>query len=254
SGAWNVAKYGARTAGGAAPACTKLTRGAALPSYGNPCTLDQCDGTRDACQHPAGNAGAVCRAGSGDACDPDEVCTGTSTSCPADVVQSSSFVCRTAGGECDVAENCPGTAGGACPADAKKTSGAACTADRNPCTLDQCDGTHVTCQHPAGNMGAICRAAADSCDVAETCTGSSAACPADNVMANGTPCPDDLNPCTNDVCNGTDKACHHPSWPAGTSCENSDNTVCTADVWNGLGVCIHTSQNARCDDHNDCTV
>src|SRR5207249_6983969 len=47
----------------------------------NPCTTDVCNGTAPpACTHPAGNAGALCRAGSGDVCDPDEFCTGTSTS------------------------------------------------------------------------------------------------------------------------------------------------------------------------------
>src|SRR5207249_1471961 len=143
------------TAGGACPADAKETSGAACTSDGNPCTLDQCDGTNVTCQHPAGNAGAVCRTGSGDACDLDEVCTGTSASCPTDVFAPSTFVCRTAAGELHDALPSSGTAGGACPANAKKTSGAACTSDGNPCTLDQCDGTHVTCQHPAGNMGAI---------------------------------------------------------------------------------------------------
>src|SRR5439155_198302 len=153
------------TAGGACPVDAKKTSGTACTSDGNPCTLDQCDGASVACQHPAGNAGALCRAGSGDACDPDEVCTGASTSFPGDVVQPSSFVFRPYATHFQAAENCPGTAGGACPADAKKTSGAACTSDGNPCTLDQCDGTNVTCQHPAGNAGAVCRTGSgDACD------------------------------------------------------------------------------------------
>src|SRR6266700_8236085 len=105
---------------------------------------------------------------------------GTSGSWSTHVFESSSYVCRAAGGECDVAENCPGTAGGACPADAKKTSGTACTSDGKPCTLDQCDGTNVTCQHPAGNAGATCRAGSgDLCDPDEVCTGTSASCPTD---------------------------------------------------------------------------
>src|SRR5206468_6094786 len=95
------------------PADSKKTAGTACTSDGNPCTLDQCNGTSVDCQHPAGNAGATCRAGSGDLCDPDEVCTGTSASCPTDVLKSSSYVCRAAGGECAMAENCPGMAGGA---------------------------------------------------------------------------------------------------------------------------------------------
>src|SRR5439155_27565 len=115
----------------------------------------------------------------GDVCDPDETCTGTSATCPSDVVRSSAFVCRAAAGECDVAETCPGVAGQPCPSDQKKTSGTACTADTNPCTLDECDGTHDTCQHPAGNAGAHCRAGSgDVCDPDQFCTGLSTTCPA----------------------------------------------------------------------------
>src|SRR5437867_1826287 len=71
-------------------------------------------------------------------------------------------------------------------------AGAACTDDGNPCTLDQCSGTSSTCQHPAGNAGAVCRAAAGECDLAETCTGSSATCPTTDVKkASGIACTDD---------------------------------------------------------------
>src|SRR5207249_1267734 len=89
------------------------------------------------CQHPAGNAGTVCRAAVNE-CDVAETCTGTNTSCPTDGFQSSTTPC---------------------------------TADDNPCTADTCDGTNTTCQHPPGNAGAVCRAAAGECDVAETCPG-----------------------------------------------------------------------------------
>src|SRR5207247_7975754 len=143
-----------------------------------------------------------------------------------------------------------------CPPNTVKAARTGRTDDSNPCTTDVCNGSVVApaCQHPAGNAGATCRAAAGACDVAETCTGTSTTCPTNMIKANGTPCPDDSNPCTNDVCNGTDTTCHHPNWPAGTSCENSDNVICTADLCNGVGVCIHTSQDARCDDENDCTI
>src|SRR5438552_6869732 len=49
----------------------------------------------------------------------------------------------------------------------------------------------------------VCRNAVNGCDLAETCTGSSATCPADAVKSAGTSCTDDGNPCTTDVCNGT---------------------------------------------------
>src|SRR5436309_2247475 len=81
------------TGGDACSADAKRAGGAACSSDSNPCTLDECNGTSNDCQHPAGNAGALCRAGSGDACDPDELCTGTGSACPPDVVQPASVIC-----------------------------------------------------------------------------------------------------------------------------------------------------------------
>src|SRR5205809_427355 len=201
--------------GPSCPADAKQPSGAACTDDGSPCTTDTCDGTNDACQHPAGNAGAVCRASAG-GCDLAESCTGTSPTCPADakstgvcrpaagvcdVAEScdgvsadcpadafaSATQCRASAGECDVAELCPGN-GPDCPADAKQPTGTACTDDGNPCTTDTCDGTNDACQHPAGNAGAVCRASAGVCDVAESCTGTDAACPADAKSPAGTEC------------------------------------------------------------------
>src|SRR5207249_14901 len=147
----------------------KKASGSLCTDDGNPCTTDTCNGTSDFCQHPAGNAGAVCRASAG-VCDVDELCTGSSTKGRRDAIEPASTVCRASAGECDPAENCPGT-GPACPADAKTASGTACTDDGNPCTTDTCNGSSDACQHPAGNAGAVCRAAAGVCDVDENCTG-----------------------------------------------------------------------------------
>jgi len=215
---------------------------------GNVCTVDQCNGANNTCQHLPANAGATCRAAAG-VCDVAETCTGTSPTCPADGFQPSSTVCRDAAGECDLAENCSGSSA-TCPADTKKSSGTACTSDGNPCTLDQCDGSSVTCQHPAGNAGATCRAAAGVCDVVETCTGtsttcpadafqpsstvcrdaagecdlaencsgSSATCPADTKKSSGTACTSDGNPCTLDQCDGSSVSCQHPAGNAGATC------------------------------------
>src|SRR5204862_7170749 len=110
----------------------------------------------NACQHPAGNAGSVCRPAAG-VCDTDETCTGTSTTCPPDGFLSSFVECRASAGECDPAENCTGS-GPNCPADAKSPSGTLCTDDGNVCTTDLCDGTNADCQHAAGNAGTVCRA------------------------------------------------------------------------------------------------
>src|SRR5438093_1077262 len=221
--------------GATCPADAKKPNGTACTDDGNPCTTETCNGSSNLCQHPPGNAGTVCRTGSGDVCDPDETCTGSSSTCPADVVQPNTFTCRSAAGECGLAENCTGVVGQVCPADAKKTNGTACTADSNPCTLDQCNGTSVTCQHPAGNAGAVCRAAANECDIQDLCTGSSTSCPADGVKSAGTACTDDGNVCTTDQCNGTSgaPACVHNPGNAGTVCRAAAGVRDAADTGAG---------------------
>src|SRR5256886_11956468 len=107
--------------------------------------------------------------------------------------------------------------------------------DGNPYTLQRLDGLSAACRHPAGNAGAVCRPTAGICDLAESCDGTSAACPpdgfapssfqcraaagacdgaefcpgngptfpADSVRPAGTACPDDGNACTLDQCDGT---------------------------------------------------
>src|SRR5213593_1963959 len=183
------------------PADAVKAAGTACTDDGNPCTSDVCDGTAGApaCTHPAGNAGAACRA---------------------------------AAGECDVAETCTGTST-TCPADAKQPAGTACTADTNPCTLDQCDGSTNTCTHPAGNAGTVCRAAAGECDLAESCTGTSTTCPTDAFKTNGNACTDDGNVCTRDICNGTSATCTHPAGNAGTVCRAAAGPCDAAETCTG---------------------
>ena len=98
---------------------------------------------------------AVCRAAAG-ICDVAETCTGSSPTCPANVLKPTSTVCRAAAGLCDVAETCTGISA-ACPADLVE---------------------------PAGT---VCRAASGECDLAELCAGA-ATCPADLHKPNGAPC------------------------------------------------------------------
>src|SRR5262249_58005318 len=145
-------------AGKSCPPDAKKPASAPCTDDGKVCTLDQCDGTSVTCQHPPGHYGVVCRYGSGDVCDPNEKCTGTSADCPYDVVQPNTYVCRAAAGECDLKETCPGLAGKSCPPDAKKPLCTSCTADGKIGTLGQCDGTSATCQHPPGNPGKSSRA------------------------------------------------------------------------------------------------
>src|SRR5438093_1391345 len=147
----------------------------------------------------------------GGACDNDAAdhCTGTSNTC-VDIFQSSTFVCRASAGQCDVAETCTGSSG-TCPADGFAASTTSCT-EASP--GGACEngaaahgtGTSNTCVDIFQSSTFVCRASAGQCDVAETCTGSSGACPADGFQPSGTGC-DDADPCTaGEVC-GAAGAC-----------------------------------------------
>jgi hypothetical protein len=71
----------------------------------------------------------------------------------------------------------------------------------------------------------VCRPSAGQCDLAESCTGSAAACPADGFVADGTACNDGT------ACTQTD-ACQ------GGTCVGSNPVVCTAfDACHSVGTC-----------------
>lgn len=75
----------------------------------------------------------VCRAGSGDACDPDEVCDGVSGSCPANTISPAGTVCRAGSGDgCDPDETCTGFVSVACGVDVVQPDGTACDAGTGP--------------------------------------------------------------------------------------------------------------------------
>src|SRR5207253_284650 len=194
----------------------------------NPCTTDVCNGTAGApaCTHPAGNAGTVCRDSAGQ-CDVAETCTGTSGACPvdgfasgatrwtgasqggacddaaadhctgsgnacADVVQAAGSTCRDSAGQCDVAETCSGTSG-ACPADGFASSSTHCTgaSQSGACddnAADHCTGSGNACVDVFQAAGYTCRDSVGQCDVAETCSGTSGACPADGFASSSTHC------------------------------------------------------------------
>ncbi|KAI8468173.1 MAG: hypothetical protein J3K34DRAFT_479200 [Monoraphidium minutum] len=166
----------------------------------------------------ASSAGVTCRAvGENGPCDAGAKCTGTSTTCPSGsdtyITAAAKLSCAdpsagdlntAAGGNhhcsagffCDgTSADCPTTetplaanttcrdagANGACDAGAK------CSGTSLECSSGSdtagfiCDGTSVTCpttETPAA-PGTTCRAAADSCDFADTCSGSTLACPLD---------------------------------------------------------------------------
>ncbi len=266
----------AETCGGSmsCPSDAKKPNSASCTDDGNVCTRDVCDGASNACTHPAGNAGTLCRAANGTACDVADSCDGNSTTCT-DSKAAAGTACRGAAGECDLAESCDG-ASDACPTDAKKSVGTACADDGNVCTTDACDGSSASCQHPAGNAGTTCRAQSGPCDVADTCSGTSTvctdgkrsasfvcrtstgecdpgescdgasnACPADLKRSNGTSCADDANPCTTDLCDGSSATCQHNAGFAGVQCRASAGACDVADACTGTStVCPDNKQAA----------
>ncbi len=297
---------------GGSPACPSDARhplGTSCADDGNVCTLDQCDGASVACQHSAGNAGAVCRIAAGE-CDLADTCTGASPTCSADLRKSNGtactddgiactldqcdgtqvscqhpagnqgVVCRPATGDCDAAEVCTGTSP-TCPPDLLN-GGEPCDDDDNPCTVDQCVNGSPGCQHIPGNPGAVCRPAADACDLAERCDGASATCPANGFAPPGVYCSEDNNICTRDVCDGSGMCspapvpdgttcleqddgnectletcvagvCTHPAAPAGKPCFTDDNP-CTDDTCDGSATCQNVANTQPCDDGNACTT
>ncbi|MCC6215162.1 MAG: hypothetical protein IT376_09850, partial [Polyangiaceae bacterium] len=230
------------------PSDTKKASGTACADDGNVCSADTCNGSSNDCQHPAGNAGTVCRTAGGE-CDLAEACTGSSTTCPADAKKASgtactddgnactvdqcngssntcpytaapsSTVCRVAAGVCDQAENCTGSST-TCPADSFLGASTVCRSGAGTCDVaENCTGSSAACPADAFvASGSSCRPAAGECDVAETCPGNSASCPSDAKKSNGTACTDDGNACSADSCNGTADTCQHPAGNAGSVC------------------------------------
>jgi len=82
--------------------------------------------------------------------------------------------------------------------------------DGNVCTVDKLgsDGDGGVCVHTPAAATVVCRASAGPCDVAETCTGSSPACPVDVLAKNGTVCRAATDLCdAPEVCSGSAAAC-----------------------------------------------
>jgi hypothetical protein len=107
-------------------------------------------------------------------------------------------------------------------------------------TKEQCDagaanGTPGSCCTTGCGFrgaGAECRAAADVCDVAEACSGSSGSCPADGFVAAGTACRagsgDACDP--TETCTGSDAGCPADVvLPGGSVCRPGSGDACDPD-------------------------
>jgi len=79
----------------------------------------------------------------------------------------------------------------------KFNAGALCDPSSSACCTDQCGFAPAT---------TVCRAARDvTCDVAETCTGTSASCPSDTFATNGLSCGANGLKCAGGICTSPDR-------------------------------------------------
>jgi uncharacterized repeat protein (TIGR01451 family) len=178
-----------------AGACRFYAAGTAcLSQAATPCSNpNTCDGT-GTCLDNHEPASTSCTGSSqGGVCDDDAAdhCAGSSDSC-VDEYQAASVVCRTDSGQCDVAELCTGTSG-SCPIDAFEPNTTSCTGASQGGVCDDdagdaCSGAADTCIDAYEPASVVCRSDAGECDLAESCTGVSGACPADAFEPGGTAC------------------------------------------------------------------
>jgi len=105
--------------------------------------------------------------------------------------------------------------------------------DGNVCTVDSCVAASG-CVYTPGNLGTECRASAGACDVAESCTGSSATCPANGFQSSSTVCRGSEGVCdVSENCTGSAAAC--PADAKSTAvCRDSAGVCDLADSCDGI--------------------
>jgi len=197
-------------------------------------------------------ASTVCRASAGP-CDVEETCSGSSPTCPADVLVTEGTVCRSVADLCDVDEVCGGSSA-TCPVDGLSAAGTVCRPVAGTCDRPEtCTGASRVCPADfALPAGTACRPADGPCDVGESCDGSTVTCPSDRFAADGTSCSDGM------MCNGAE-TCISGTCAAGTPVECDDMNPCTSDACAESAGCAFTPVDGccmadlDCDDGNPCT-
>ena len=161
--------------------------------------------------------------------------------------QASGFVCRADAGQCDVADTCDGVSP-LCPADAFEPATASCTGASQGGTCDNdaadhCTGADNNCVDVFQTAAFTCRADAGQCDVAESCTGTSGACPADAFEPSTASCSgaSQGGTCDNDPadhCTGASNNCVDVFQTAAFTCRGAAGICDAAEACTGTsGAC-----------------
>lgn len=165
---------------------------------------------------------------------------GCSATC---TVETAAYAC--APSPCQTAADCLAPLGGCVAATCiegtcgcQLLSGVECRASAGICDIaESCDGVSANC--PADThiaSGTQCRASADACDAAETCDGVNPNCPMDTFAMVGTPCRPAVGVCDiEEVCNGVSPACPPDALAsAQTTCRPAADLCDAAEMCNGF--------------------
>jgi len=194
------------------------------------------------------SSNTVCRADAGQ-CDVADSCTGSSASCPNDGFEPQGTDCSFDENPC-TDDECNGA--GACVAGANSdvcddglfcngtdtcVDGACTGHSGDPCAGggicgDNCVEATDSCFDLAGT---VCRASGGVCDVAETCTGSSGDCPANDFVSSATTCRASGGVCdVAEQCTGSTATCPNDGFvTGGTSCRASAGVCDLAESCTG---------------------
>ena len=197
-------------------------------SLGSPCD------SPSECLSGACSDGVCCDGACGGECDACAAALGASADGTCTLV--SGVVCRDAAGECDPAELCTGSSA-TCPDDSFAPTMSACgDSTMSECTgPDVCDGAG-TCLPMHAVAGAACGDTGSECTVQDVCDGSGA-CTDNGFRSAGTPCGDpSVDECTAaDTCSGAGE-CLLNHTADGTACD--DSAFCTLASSCMTGLCV----------------
>jgi hypothetical protein len=243
-----------------------------------------CQPGTGACAYELRAAGSACRPAAG-VCDVEETCTGSTGTCPANAHKPAGTACTDDGNACttDVCnaaggcEHPPVAVGAACGTGRVCNGSAACVEGcwiagayyapgasnpAGPCQV--CNPAQSTSSWSFKTVGTVCRAAAGPCDVAETCTGSSAQCPGDGSAANGLVCGADSAISWGSCEGGSAGTCSQSGTQQGTvtrqrcssgACKPSVETLSQSCTRNTEGISCGSSGSSgwsACDYGDDC--
>lgn len=149
-----------------------------------------------------------------------------------------------AGEDCDCGDNCD---------DNSCCDGSTCRFRDNAVCDDSTGPCCTNCQF--ASSGTVCRESTGTCDIQETCTGNSSACPTDRYAPDGQTCGNSSGLfCASGQCTNRDMQCQqllNTNSTGVSSCNNDSCTLSCSVDWYGSGVCM--GMNRQVQDGTPCS-